>query len=138
MQFRILVVLAFAFALGLLAGCGPATATVSGEVTIDGQPLDEGAIVFFPFSGSAADAVRGNIKDGKYKVGPNPGQYKVQISAQILVEKRKASDNPNAPFILVHDERLPDRYHSKTELSFDVKPGSNTKDWSLDSKAKDK
>ena len=34
--------------LGLLPGCGSSTATVSGEVTYDGQPVGDGYVTFTP------------------------------------------------------------------------------------------
>ena len=37
-----------AVAAGLLPGCGATTATVSGEVTYDGKPVEDGYITFTP------------------------------------------------------------------------------------------
>jgi len=113
--------------LGLFAGCGPETGTVSGEVLIDGQPLDSGIIVFRPADGDGSGD-KALIQDGKYQLTTSPGAKSVLISAPVKVKAKDGYD--------ITEERLPPRYHSETQLSFEVKPGSNKKDWSVESKQK--
>ena len=52
-----------------LTGCGGDSkmATVSGAVTLDGNPVETGAITFVPANGNAPTA-GGQIKDGRYSV----------------------------------------------------------------------
>ena len=93
-------------AVGLLAGCGASTATVSGEVTYDGQPVGDGYITFTPADGKGNDA-GGPISGGRYTVtGLPPGPKVVQVVAvkkvnfastseemkQRAAEARKAGD----------------------------------------------
>jgi hypothetical protein len=52
---------ALAAAAGLLSGCGPPTAAVSGEVTYDGRPVGDGYITFTP----------SDVK-GRTPAGPSP------------------------------------------------------------------
>jgi hypothetical protein len=119
-------------ALLALAGCGPSLGTVSGKVLIDGEPLDGGVISFVP-ADSAGVPVTVNVVQGKYELQVVAGKKSVQISAPVVVGKRKEYNGPDAPLVDITEERLPPRYHSKTELTFEVPPGRSTKDWSVES-----
>ena len=117
----------------LLTGCGPSKATVSGEVKMDGQPLDSGVISFAPAAGGGASATA-DVKNGKYSVQTTPGAKWVQISAPLVIGQRKLSAGPDARVTDIREERLPERYNAKTELKCDLKAGGNVKDWSVESK----
>jgi hypothetical protein len=118
--------------LGLLIGCGPRTGSVSGKVTVDDAPLKKGIIVFADEKGGTVTA---NIVDGQYEIRSSVGRQRVQISEEIAGEKRKEHNGPNAAWVEVTKEGLPPRYNSKTELSFDVATGSQSKDWTLSRKS---
>jgi len=119
--------------LTLTTGCGPSTATLTGTVTFDGKPLQEGDIIVSAAEGKV-DSATGKISDGQYKVITTPGRKNVKISAQIVVNKIKDSPNdPNSTFQEIRKEILPDRYHNKSTLTIDLKAGPNTKDWTLES-----
>jgi len=75
MRFRA-VAFVLTAAAGLLPGCGSATATVSGEVTLDGRPVGSGYITFTPEDGKGPDA-GGPIVDGRYSVSGLPAGPKV-------------------------------------------------------------
>lgn len=122
-------------AMGLLVGCfgGPAAATVSGEVKVDGKPLERGTITFAPADGQGAPA-SGIIERGRYEVQTTAGKKIVQISAPVIVDHKKESETPGAKMIDITVETLPDRYHSKSELTLEVQSGSNTKSWELSKK----
>jgi hypothetical protein len=128
----------WAVVTGLMIGCGgggPAAATVSGEVKVDGVPLEKGDITFSPAEGKG-DAVTVNIVKGKYEAHTTAGKKFVQISSPVVTEKRKESDAPNAAWIEFTGEGLPEKYNSKSELTFDAQAGSNTKNWDLEVKKK--
>jgi hypothetical protein len=108
-------------------------ATVSGVVTLDGQPLDKGYISYSP-AGGEGDSITADIRDGKYELQVMPGKKFVQISAPKVVGTRKDSESPNAVEVEITEERLDERYYSGRELQFDVQPGVNTKDWSIESR----
>jgi hypothetical protein len=79
-------------AVGLLAlvpmGCGsPPPNPITGQVTLDGQPLTDASITFIPTGETVGDAAHGRTgPDGTYELeardgkGLAPGQYKVVIS----------------------------------------------------------
>ena len=121
-----------------LAGCGsgPATADVSGSASVDGVPIEDGHISFFPADGQGATA-GGLIKAGKYEVKGAPvGKMKVVVSSSKVVGKKKVYDTPDSPEMPVTKEVLPTKFSSPglTELTYDVKSGKNEKNWDLPSK----
>jgi hypothetical protein len=127
-----LILLLGSSAASLFLGCGAPTATVSGQVAVDGQPLEKGTISYAPADGRGAP-VTVPIENGKYQARTTPGNKFVQISAPKVMGKRKEHNGPDAPLVEITAESLPPRYNSKTELSLDVHAGSNTKDWSVTS-----
>ena len=120
-------------AAALLSGCGAPTATVSGDVTVNGHPLESGIISYAPADGQAPQATAA-VQNGKYRLKTVPGKAWVQISAPVVTGKRKEYNGPDAPMVDVSEESLPERYNAKTELTVDLKSGDNTKDWSVESK----
>jgi hypothetical protein len=121
-------------ALALAAGCGPGPGTgeVSGTVMVDGQPAPPGSsITFVPADGKSPTA-GALIENGKYTTRVPVGPAKVQVRAPKTVAKPKAGKQagPGADADLV-EESLPAKYNDNTTLTYDVKPGTNTKDWDL-------
>ena len=105
-------------------------AEVRGTVKFDGQAIDDGAILFMAADGASASQWGGPIKNGGYKVQVPPGSMKVTISAlKPTGEKKKYL--PDAPEKDVVAESIPAKYNAQTELTFEVKSGSNQKDWAL-------
>lgn len=137
MNGRVFALIVGCTAVGALSGCdgGPASATVSGEVKVDGVPVADGTICFAPLDGTGAPATA-EIKDGKYEVRTTAGNKRVAISVPVVTAKRKMHAGPTAALVDVTTESLPAKYHSKSELSFDVQSGGNTKDWELSVKRK--
>jgi hypothetical protein len=81
-QLRSLAVAVVLTAVALvLSGCGSSTATVSGEVTYEGQPVGDGYITFTPADGKGKDA-GGPLTGGRYEVaGLPPGPKVVKVIA---------------------------------------------------------
>jgi hypothetical protein len=96
--------------------------TVSGTVTLDGQPLPSGLIRFVPVDGQTptADAT---ITDGEFSAEVPIGEKQVSISAPKVVGKRPAYQAPNSPMIDIVEELLPARYNVKSELTLSVTGG---------------
>jgi hypothetical protein len=111
---------------------------ISGKVTVDGQPLDEGTISFVSADGKGPPA-GGKIENGEYSIprrdGPVPGDHRVYIfSPKPTGQKVKDNSEPNV-LRDVRAETLPSRYNAKTELKADIKAGgSNTFDFQLTGK----
>ena len=124
----------FLLGLGLVVGCGAGGGDVgelSGSVSYDGKPVSEGSITFIATDGKSPTA-GGSIKDGKYTASKVPaGSSKVSISAVKVVGKKKAYDTPDSPEVPITEPLLPEKYNVKTELKYDVKAGTQTKDFDL-------
>lgn len=69
--------------LVLTAGCGDSLATVSGHVTLAGQPLAKGQIQFTPASGAPVGA---SIVAGQYSVKLPPGEMTALISETVEIQ----------------------------------------------------
>jgi hypothetical protein len=120
-------------ALAVTAGCGgdAATGEVTGTVTVDGQtPPPGSSISFVPTDGKSPTAGC-LIEDGRYAARVPVGTAKVEIRVPRVIGKpRAAQDGPGAEGELV-EESLPEKYNAQTELTLDVKPGTNEKNWDL-------
>jgi hypothetical protein len=71
-----------------LAGCGkpgPPRAPVQGNVTVGGQPLAAGRILFVPLPPAKGPAASARVVNGEYRLtradGPVAGQNRVEIEA---------------------------------------------------------
>lgn len=117
-------------ALAVAPGCGSGDSlnrqAVSGTVTLDGQPLDQGTIEFVPTD--AQGLLSGSlITSGNFAVpadkGLPPGKYTVRISSA------EATGGPAAPSGADLDnsqpakERIPAKYNSESELTAEVTDG---------------
>ena len=120
---RIAPLVALGAVASLLAGCETPYATVKGRVTLDGKPLGGALVGFYPDQGRGSHGE--TDADGRYelrytnkKAGVPPGGCVVRITTA----------DANTP------EKLPARYHDKSELAEEVKPGDNVFDFELKSK----
>lgn len=115
----------------LLPGCGSNLARVSGEVTLDGKPLETGTIVF---QGEGQAMGVGEIEGGSYAIktgnerGLAPGKYRVTVSAFQTRPGASDMDEPVPAFL------TPQRYNDPetSGLEVEVQPGSNTFDFPLE------
>jgi hypothetical protein len=122
---------------GLLgaAGCSPADqGTVSGEVTLDGQPLKEGVIRFGPADGKSQPASAA-IVNGRFSATMAVGKKRVEISApKVTGKKIKMYDSPESPRVDMVTELLPARYNVRSELTITVGAGGQQERFELKSK----
>jgi hypothetical protein len=135
--------------LFLMSGCGPSgdqpeLGTVTGTVTLDGKPLAGVAVVFQPDSGRPA---RGRTNaEGKYeltyirqtkgtKVGPNRVEIAPSEEGEATEESASGGEESPAGSLKSQADKpvVPARYNMKSELKVDVKSGSNTFDFALES-----
>jgi hypothetical protein len=134
-----LLMLCVSFALAAVCGCGAKKPVVAGLVTLDGQPLDNGTIQFFPIAGDGQTSAATIGPDGRYRMEASPTKMKVVIHATKVVGHRKAYEGQaDSPMIDVVEDLLPIRYSdmNKTELRVDVVPGDNEKNFELHSDKK--
>ena len=113
----------------LVLGCGgEPRGDVEGTVTYDGQPVETGMVSF-----ECADATRAPrnipVRNGSYEAsGPSalaPGTYRVGISAgdPAAMDRGAPGDQHTR---VEYVPLLPPSWNTQSELSVDVRPGSNT------------
>jgi len=122
----------FAVFLLIICGCGSG-GTVSGTVTLDGNPLPGAKVEFTPKTGGRPGS--GETDDqGKYQLkylvddpALPPGEYSVTIRTATSKEDEsgKTIDIP---------EKLPPKYHAESELVREVIDGENSIDFELTTK----
>jgi hypothetical protein len=129
---------ALLLALAALAGCGgDGEGAVSGTVTVDSQTPAEGSSITFMPAGGKSSGGGAVIKDGKYAVRLPAGSYKVEIRVPRPLGKAPKKPQGEGPGREGRggpaniEESLPAKFNDKTELTFDVKPGKNEKNWEL-------
>ena len=109
----------------VLSGCGETkpygVAPVSGRVTMDGKPLPDARVTFFPQRAadtntrqSGREAMGVTDADGRYQLktvfddeGAAPGKNRVVIST---LKEEYDQANPEAPPKVVAKETVPNRY----------------------------
>ncbi len=108
-------------------GCGSSDGlnrqAISGSVTLDGQPISSGAILFEPATQESGTAVGAMIRQGEFAIssreGPVPGSYRVRVYSSSGTQAPPAkgqTDRTPRPMV----ERLPVRYNTQTELRANV------------------
>lgn len=121
--------------IGAVVGCGGPSnlGTVTGKVTLDGQPLPDALVTFTPTAAGSPSAGRTDAR-GTYTLrytreleGAEIGEHLVRVST--FSEGDPDSDPPTP----ADPEKVPSRYHENSELKQTVRKGSNTIDLTLDS-----
>jgi hypothetical protein len=111
-------------------GCqrGPAKAVFTGRVTLNGEPLPQGAISFYPLDRlPSAGAV---INAGSYRMEAFPGSYRVEISGSKVVDQKK-NDIHDGPMVDILESIVPAEYNSESKLVQEVKLDTKTLDFNL-------
>lgn len=129
--FVLLVILSVA--LGCSSGDGLKRAQVKGEVKVDGLPLEEGSINFFPAGTAEGPSAGGVIEQGKYDLprerGPVVGPNRVEIRG--VKKTGRMVPNAMAPGTMREElvEALPGDVNTKSTLVREIAPGENIVDF---------
>jgi hypothetical protein len=134
---RVFCLLAFAAAAGA-AGCasGSRFGDVQGEVTLDGQPLAEGVVRFVPADGKTPTA-SALVEGGRFRERVPVGNHRVEISSPKLPKGVTSSGQMKRGTVdegAALEELIPERYNARTELTTEVKKGTNKVRFDLKSK----
>lgn len=127
----------FALLFAVIAGCGgsgPEMGSVTGKVTLDGQPLEGATVQFQPVTGEPKSPSSGvtdasgyyELKFTASKDGATIGDHKVTISKTVTTEDANGNEGEEK-------ETLPAKYNTKSDLTATVEAGSQTIDFALDS-----
>jgi len=129
--------------LVLSLGCGggddaPIKYEVSGQVTLDGQPLQQGRITFRPLDRATASA-SGKIENGGYVLECLSGQKRVEITSRRRIPGPKTTGSKASsgePAITI-EMLVPQQYNRESTLTAEVmESGGNRFVFALDSAPK--
>jgi hypothetical protein len=125
-------------AIATVLGCGGGGASIQGNVTFDGQPVEKGSIVFEPADG-LGQVAGGTIENGKYHLDSKsqltPGPMIVRITAARSTGK-KVPAGPPAPDGTMVDEikqYIPKVYNEQSQLTAQIESSSKTQNFELQS-----
>jgi hypothetical protein len=130
-------------ALGLVVcGCGPdgpQRAEVSGTVNLDGEPVAEGAINFFPTEGTKGPEAGTEIRDGKFHInrsqGPVVGRHRIVLTK--FGDTGQEMQDPTKPpgtMMKVRGNVMPPQFGDNSTLVREVKPSGNKFEFDISSK----
>jgi hypothetical protein len=123
-------------------GCGrnqENRGAISGEVRLDGMPLQQGSILFTPIDGTKGVVTGGPIENGRYQIsgasGPVLGKNRVEIRALRksgkMVQKALA---PQGDMVEGFEEAIAPRFNSKSTLEVEVARGANIRNFEITSR----
>ena len=122
-------------------GCGSpgAPCSLSGQVTFDGKPIEDGNIRLDPIDGTPGPGGAAKIIDGEYAIPRNKGmlagKHRVLISATratgVMIRVETLGDGPSQREKI--EQYIPDRYNANSELVLELVPGENAKEFDLHS-----
>ena len=125
-----------------LVGCsnGRPVGDVHGTVTLDGNPLEEGAVQLSPIDGQAPTA-GAQIVNGKFETRAAIAKYRVKIESNVALgpdgkklETGKRIDKYASTPQFTVKQLVPDKYNTNSELELDVKSGLNEPHYDLKNK----
>lgn len=135
----------------VLIGCGcspsgPERINVFGEVSFNGEPIEDGEIAFQPEAGTEAPPSSAPIIDGKYKLAPQwglvPGTYKVLVrSYRVSLQDKNLPggvlDRPPSPDgIDSKEQMLPEEFNTKSTIeNFTLASGQGAVEQNYDLKS---
>lgn len=110
--------------LAAFSGCNSRTGRVHvwGEVTYDGRPVDEGAILLAPIGETGGAATGGPISKGRYdipaKIGPLANTtYRVEITG--LQRTGQTIETPQGTMQL-REQYIPSGYNSRSTITVTI------------------
>ena len=113
-------------------GCGSASNSVTGIVTLDSEPLAEALVQFTPLDAEGRIALGKTSADGTYELQSSrdvtdvaAGTYRVTITTSDVTGEDELGR------VLRSEEKVPAKYNSKTELTKEVIEGANKIDFDL-------
>lgn len=115
-------------------GCSdPTIGTVTGTITVDGEPAETGSVAFIPTDGKGSTA-GGKIVDGSYTAVVAVGVSRVEVRVPKIIGEQRLYDTKDSPVAPVWEESLPEKYHNESELTYDVPSGKSEKNFDLTTK----
>jgi hypothetical protein len=124
-QSRWLVAASMACAIMAMSGCGTGSTSVSGMVTMDGQPLGKALVRFFPSGPVGQTAATYTDAAGRYRAIVSPAPLRVVISARRVVGQEKNDLVPGGPLLDVTEEIVPPCYSDLKRTVLEIAPAAH-------------
>lgn len=132
--------LAVSLCFAATIGCATKGIPISGDVTFNGQSIDQGSVSFEPADGQGPTA-GGKIAGGRYNLtgdaAPLPGKKVVRIFASRKTGRKVQGGSfvSASPVLVDEIERyIPDMYNTRSKLSCEIsRDGSKKIDFQLTS-----
>jgi len=118
------------------AGCGKPATVIEGLLSLDGQPVPNATLEFFPVSGKGGVSFTTSRPDGRYRVAVWPTPLKVIVTATKVDGKERDALAPDGPLVDRIVSALPERYgfQANTPLVAEPVEGKTTTiDFALES-----
>jgi len=120
-----------------ICGCGKPATLIEGAVALDGRPVPNATLEFFPVSGKGRVSFTTSGSDGRYRVAVSPTPLKVIITATKVDGQEQDAYGPKGQMVDRLVNALPERYgyQEKTPLVAEPVDGKTTTiDFTLESK----
>lgn len=138
-----LMLLVIGVLCSMFAGCkNDGLSSVSGKVTWNGTPLEEGTISFMP-RGESGVSTAAQIKNGDYSARVSPGKMIVKIYAERPLTPDEATALQNNPMsgssmtpsgVEVKKQYIPENYNDRSSLFVEIQGNQKNLDFQLESK----
>lgn len=122
--------LALLFVTGLI-GCGgvsdaPETVSITGAVSLDGETISKGEIIFRSADGGGGRADAGVIKDGTYTIDSTLGKKTVEIRSMRPVAGAVEQTLETGETGMDIEQYIPEQFNDKTALTADISSSGDT------------
>jgi hypothetical protein len=126
-----LLATSFVLAFAACQKSGPDTVKVTGKITYDGVPAEEGDITFIPPEPGGYSTSAPIGAGGVYTMDATPGEKRVEIRATRVVPGKANTDNPGStdPAMEMY---IPAKYNVDSTLKQTVSPDGGTIDFALE------
>jgi hypothetical protein len=118
--------------LGTVTGCqeSDGRCEVSGSVSLNGQPLDQGVVMFVPVNQEQTQA-SALVTNGRYTIpraqGLVPGKYRVAITAPDGKTPTDPDGVPGPTGNFASKDRIPPKFNIESTIEVEIKPGADNK-----------
>ena len=119
-------------------GCGDGDGrfALSGTVTYDGQPVNNGNIGLIPTEASTSKSTGADILDGHYEIprheGPQEGTYEVVIYAERPSGRKIEADEGSGEMVDQLVQYIPEIYNARSTLTVEISDNREDLDFDLE------
>jgi len=123
--------------IGFGSGCGsrggPALGTVTGKVTLDGEPVPGLSITFIP-EDRGSPSYGGTDENGEYRLFFNQKRAGAELGSHKVIISNRAPETDDSGWLIDDTPivKIPKKYQQPGELTADVSSGRNNIDFDLE------